>query len=324
MALKSSPTWGAQYPYISNLEMKQLSKITPWRTTAALVFDWAAIFISAWAAQESGAWWAYACAIVVIAGRLHALAGLVHDFAHYHYIKNKKRSDLIGNIFAAWPLLITVESYRNNHLAHHRHTNLDKDPDWQAKLGVKKFTFPMAPGAAIRLFLSYFVGIGALDDMRSALKRIHVAADKPALTEKLLRIGFYSLVVGAITALGLWQQVLFFWVLPFFTLFFFFMYVRSVAEHFGSSMDHGHELGASRTVLPAWWEGWLFSPHNLNYHLDHHLYPTVPFYRLKALHKALMTNPNYASQAHITHGYMRGLLGELGVIKPSQHPLPAQ
>ncbi|MEM7570952.1 MAG: fatty acid desaturase family protein [Pseudomonadota bacterium] len=320
MAVK---TWGAQQAYLEPAVLKRLTKTTPWRTTAALVFDWIVILGAAALALSIGAWWAYCIAVVVIAGRMHALAGLVHDFAHYHYLRDKRRSDLIGNIFAAWPLLITVQSYRNNHLAHHQNTNGDTDPDWQAKDGVHKFTFPMSKASALKLFSSYFVGIGAVVDMRSALVRINAAAEQTTLSEKLPRLLFYAAIALVLTFCGGWTAFFLLWALPFFTLFFFFMYVRSVAEHFGVTMDHSSELTASRTVIPAWWEGWLFAPHNLNYHLDHHLYPSVPFYRLKDLHGALMQHPQYAAQAHITEGYTTGLLREVGLFNV-QHQTHSQ
>src|SRR5437763_12406945 len=39
---------------------------------------------------------------------------------------------------------------------------------------------------------------------------------------------------------------------------------------------------------PANWLGRaLLFPHHVNYHLEHHLYPAVPHYRLPALHRLL-------------------------------------
>ena len=42
---------------------------------------------------------------------------------------------------------------------------------------------------------------------------------------------------------------------------------------------------------------------NVGYHLDHHLYPGVPSYNLKKLHRELLKDNNYRSQSHLTHGY---------------------
>lgn len=121
--------------------------------------------------------------------------------------------------------------------------------------------------------------------------------------------GYYLGAATLITLLGIWQGFLLYWVVPYMTLFFLFLYVRGVAEHFGS-MDYEEELGSTRTVIPYFWERWFFAPHNINYHLEHHLFPGVPFYSLPKLGAALMRDETYRAKAHITRGYATGLLRE--------------
>ena len=46
-------------------------------------------------------------------------------------------------------------------------------------------------------------------------------------------------------------------------------------------------LTAARTnIAPAWLE-WLIFPHQVNYHIEHHLYASVPHYNLPRLHRML-------------------------------------
>ena len=56
-------------------------------------------------------------------------------------------------------------------------------------------------------------------------------------------------------------------------------------------MDYSDDLTSTRTVMPYFWEHWFFSPHNINYHIEHHLYASVPYYRLPELSRILMANP---------------------------------
>jgi fatty acid desaturase len=42
-------------------------------------------------------------------------------------------------------------------------------------------------------------------------------------------------------------------------------------------------------VAPGWVE-WLIFPHQVNYHIEHHLYASVPHYNLPALHRELQRN----------------------------------
>ncbi|WP_283810642.1 fatty acid desaturase [Bradyrhizobium frederickii] len=136
-----------------------------------------------------------------------------------------------------------------------------------------------------------------------------VAATKQTTRYRLLRLGYYLGAATLISMLGIWKGFLLYWVVPYMTLFLLFLYIRSVAEHFGS-MDYEEELGSTRTVIPYWWERLFFAPHNVNYHLEHHLFPGVPFYNLPKLSTALMRDETYRANAHITHGYSTGLLRE--------------
>ena len=58
------------------------------------------------------------------------------------------------------------------------------------------------------------------------------------------------------------------------------------------------------------WERCFFAPHNINHHIEHHLFPGVPFYNLPKLSAALMRDETYRANAHITRGYSTGVLRE--------------
>ena len=295
--------------YLDAKTIKRLSVLTPWRTALAVVLDWLVIAIAIAASQYAHNFLVYIVAVVVIGGRQHAFGALMHEFAHYRFIDNKGVSDWVGDVFVAWPILASVDSYRRNHLAHHRYTNTDKDPDWVIKIGTRKFTFPQEWQSAVLSLVAYVAVIGSVLDMVQAIQRLR-ALDTSTRAYKLTRLAFYLAWAVLFTLTGTWLQFLLYWLVPFLTVFFLVLYVRSVAEHFGGEMNYGDELGSTRTVLPYVWETWFFAPHMVNYHLEHHLYPSVPYYNLPELHRALMANPTYASRAHITRGYSIGLVRE--------------
>jgi fatty acid desaturase len=63
----------------------------------------------------------------------------------------------------------------------------------------------------------------------------------------------------------------------------------------------------TRTTIPTVLDRLFLVPKNVGYHLEHHLYPSVPFYKLPMLHKLLMKGPIYHDAAHVTRGYWRML-----------------
>jgi fatty acid desaturase len=129
--------------YVEAAVFKRLSVLQPWRTAAAIVFDWATIATCIVVSQWAQHLLVYLMAVLLIGGRMHAFGVLLHDFAHYRFIDGRKEmSDWVCELTLSWPLFTTVAGYRRNHLAHHRYTKNDKDPDWVIKLGTRKFTFP--------------------------------------------------------------------------------------------------------------------------------------------------------------------------------------
>ncbi len=294
--------------YIDATSLKKLTELRPARTILCMIQDWAvigaAIAVSKWISNPV----VYVVAVLVIAGRMHGIGVLIHEFAHYRFHSGKTRSDWIGDLFLAWPVFATVDAYRQNHLAHHRYTNTEDDPDWVIKLGADEFTFPQTRLKALFNFLGYLIGVSSYRDIKSV--QVRVGGDRnTSKGYELARFGYYICFALIFVATGYWAEFLLYWAVPYVTIFFFFLYVRSVAEHFGG-MDYSHELGSSRHIDPHFWERWFFCPHNINHHLDHHLYPSVPFYNLPELHQRLLENREYREGAHITRGYSTGLARE--------------
>ena len=296
--------------YISPRELKRLSELQSWRTALAIALDWAIIVAAIAISEWSGSWWLYLPAILVIAGRQHALAVLLHDFGHYRFVASKFVSDWTADLFIAWPLLATLEGYRRNHLGHHRYLNTDQDPDWKIKWGSREFTFPQEMRFAVLNLAGYLVGVSTVRDFKKALIRMR-ADERSTPGYVVLRVSFYVVAATVLTLTGAWTGFLLYWVVPYATFFFMFMYIRSVADHFGATMDYSHDLTSTRTVMPFFWEYWFFSPHNINFHIEHHLYASVPYYRLPELSRILMANPEYAAKAHVTHGFVTGLWNEI-------------
>ncbi|MBL8581008.1 MAG: fatty acid desaturase family protein [Rhizobiaceae bacterium] len=298
-------------PYGYNIDQKRvkaLSALTSWRTAAAILFDWAVIAATIWISARLSNPLVYVVALFIIGGRMHALGILIHEFAHYRFVADKKVSEWVGDICLAWPLGTTVDGYRRNHLAHHRYTNTNQDPDWVVKFGTQEFTFPQPWQYVLANLAGYFIGTSSWRDIRLITKRLK-GGPAVAKNYKIARLSFYVAVAVALTLTGTWLGFLLYWIIPYFSALLMLLYIRSVAEHFGG-MDYEHELTSSRTIYPHRWEKIFLAPHNVNYHLDHHLYPSVPFYNLPKLHALLMDDPEYRSTAHLTRGYSTGLVRE--------------
>ena len=161
--------------------------------------------------------------------------------------------------------------------------------------------------------LSYLLLYQGLMDAIWFLKRFGSAKKEKNQQQgsKTARLVFYIIMFSVLTITGTWSYYLLFWIVPYLSTFFMYQYIRSVAEHFGE-LAYDHLLTSSRTVKTNWLERFFIAPHHVGYHLEHHLYPGIPFYNLPKLHDILMSDANYHRQAHVTEGYMKGLMNELG------------
>jgi fatty acid desaturase len=121
-----------------------------------------------------------------------------------------------------------------------------------------------------------------------------------------LRVGF---ITGVLTGLALITRLtgapafgyfLVLWVVPLFTSFAFFMILRQLVQHGNGGRGW---INNTRTFLLAPFIRFAVFPHGQDYHLPHHMYATVPHFRLKSLHELLMKYPEYRAEALEVHGY---------------------
>jgi fatty acid desaturase len=117
-------------------------------------------------------------------------------------------------------------------------------------------------------------------------------------------IAFYALIIAS----GLIVPAILLWAVPALTLLNLFNRLRATAEHIGAPWTH--ELNSTRTVVPTWLERLTIAPMNVSYHLEHHLFPSVPGPNLRKLHEMLMEDEAFREHAHITRSYT-GVVREL-------------
>ncbi|MDA9773843.1 fatty acid desaturase family protein [Saprospiraceae bacterium] len=298
---------------MDTMEFKSLFKMNSKTHILNMVYNWLIIFVVIYAYHLLSSLWFYIPALLIIGARMHALTILMHDAAHYRFLKNRKWNDLISNVFIMYPLFSSIQKYRANHLKHHQHLNSDMDPDWVAKLTKREFQFPKTKGNFLLTIFSYIIFYQGFLDAVWFLKRYKTSGKKrnPQNRDRYIKLAFYLILFSSLTYFNLWYSYILFWMAPYLSSFFMFQYIRSVAEHFGD-LAYEDSLSSTRTVQPNLFEKFFIAPHHVGYHIEHHLFPAIPFYNLPKLHKLLMKQDKYRLNAHITRGYVKGLLQELG------------
>ncbi len=278
--------------------LQRLTRRSAWRATAAILEDFAVIAVALAAAL---AFWpnplVIVLSVIIIGTRQHALFVIAHDAAHYLLYENRKLNDIAGRACATVQGL-SMCTYRVIHRLHHNNLYGELDPDTALHGGyprgrtylIKKLlkdlsgltawkTYAYFLGGAPGLNTSTNVALRPLDDTSSKLRT-------DARKDRNLVIVFHIAALAFFAATGYIVEYLVLWVLPLVTVVQAILRLRAISEH-GATTDFSSPLTAARTnVAPAWVE-WLIFPHHVNYHIEHHLYASVPHYHLAELHREM-------------------------------------
>jgi fatty acid desaturase len=301
---------------LSKEQLRTLSEVNPFISTCHILFEWTVILLAATICHRFWNPFLYLATIVVIGARQHALLILMHDGTHYRLFRNRYLNDWITEVLLAWPHLVTLRSYRDNHLAHHNHVNTDSDPDWRRKKDNVEWRFPQSARSLFGIFLRDLVGIGGINLIRLA-SSLSSSARVPGKAFIRMRLAFYVTMIGGLVAAGCGEALVLYWLVPFFTWLVLIMRIRSIAEHFAIENRAG-AYAQTRTTYAGLLARLFVAPKNVNYHIEHHFFPSVPFHRLPALHSLLMSDPEFAQAAHVTTSYGKMLLECMGRAKCEQ------
>ncbi|RAS34590.1 fatty acid desaturase [Paraburkholderia bryophila] len=268
----------------------ELFVLTPWRALVALAADWALIAVCLALAARWPHPLTYVAVAVVIARTQLALAVMMHESAHGTLLPNRRLNDALGQAWAAGPLFLSLASYRAGHIKHHL-APMQADDPVAAVFGIADY-----PVSRMRLVarlladgcgVSYFVGAWRVvrGDFREILpkaskSRVYLAWE---LVSILATNGLLFAVLALCGHAWLYAGL---WLLPAITLLPLMGRIRAILEHAGLPAGDDQSLNARTIVAPSW-QTFLFGPHGIHYHIEHHLYVRMPFYRLGKVHAQL-------------------------------------
>jgi beta-carotene hydroxylase len=219
---------------------------------------------------------------VVLTGHgFHMLGWFAHEGIHLSLIKNKYWSTFVGCVVGGAALFPTF-GYGVTHWSHHRFTNQDSDPDTKI--------YPR-----YRTFWGRFF-FGRVTANRGYFRNaVYVALNKPL--PKGYRMPFtdaWGRFFAIFNLLCVAAWLVFYGAIAFmypayFLVGLFLPYLTAIpATGLRIYMEHnGTGAGVfrdTRSYVSPFWTVVMFGN---NFHLEHHLYPTVPSYHLPRVHRLL-------------------------------------
>jgi fatty acid desaturase len=271
----------------------------------------------------------FALAVVILGGRQLALAILMHEAAHRTLFRRRAWNDVAADWLCARPVWNDVARYRKHHLVHHAFTGTDRDPDLSLT-----DPFPVTRRALARKFARDLSGVSGIKRiaglvlMDLEVLEYTVAADvvrRPRGGRSVLdyaRAGVRNASGFVLTNLALagllaaWGHLWVYsaWAVAYLTTFGLFLRIRSVAEH-ACSERSTDPFRNTRTTRAGVLARLTVAPIQVNFHMEHHVLASVPYYRLPRMHRLLRERGAVAS---VTPGYAAVLAAATSGSSPGQ------
>lgn len=301
--------------FLSNEELKELSKRNNLIVFKDILLNWLLIVGSYSIYAYTGSYLAFAFSCLVIATRIHALMIIAHDCSHNLFLKNRVISDFISTLLCSVTSGMITNRYRSQHLDHHKFLQTQKDPFWVSMRKMNGWTYPKSKKEIYKVLVKDLLGLSISEHKTallpwSFLPKVLIK-DKKVPTLKKYEVLAVFLFLFSIVAIPVFLNqeafilayALGMSLLPFITR------VRAITEHYPLekiSTSEAAELFHTFTVSANLLERFLIAPHNICRHLEHHLYPTIPYYNLEKAHQILKRKDNYARRMFELDGYFTG------------------
>lgn len=200
---------------------------------------------------------------------IYALYTVVHEAVHSNISSRTKQArwiDIAAGIIACVPLWLFFHQHKRQHMLHHAHTNEESDPDIYARGSFLGWIFLRLPIALI----NYFNPVAQYRDC----KRFDLSKREIAYTAVSFIV--YATILIILLMAGYWREVLFLWFIPWWI-------GQTIMLTFFTWTPHHdhHETGRYRNTRVSLFPGANFLLQGQNYHLIHHMIPSIPYYRYK-------------------------------------------
>lgn len=276
--------------YLSEDELKRVTSRDDFKAASIVAFDWAVIIALLTIAGMYPNPLVYLAVIILLGGRQMAFGVIVHETGHKTFFSSQKLNEFAGTWLSGYWVFSDKDAYMQGHLIHHRQAGTADDPD------LKNYQdYPVSRTRFRRKVTRDLTGQLGWRRIRSIYRSLRRMKDLPDNVRKtLLRsVGCNFALLAVCTAFGQpWLYLL--WIIAFMTSHMLIARIRQISEH--AAVPDLFDLDArknTRTIYINPLESLLVAPHDLNYHMEHHLLPSVPIYRLRELHNLLLSRGYY-------------------------------
>ena len=242
--------------------------------------------------------------IVLLGGRQLGFGILQHECGHKTLFTTPRLNQFVGDWIISPPGMSNMNAYMRTHFPHHRLAGTQDDPDL-----LNYQDYPVSRSRLKRKLIRDITGqtgIRTIQFIGNNIRNLHGPdVENRNCTLRGIAVNLLMLLVLSGFDEGwlylMWPAAVIF-VQPLVSR------IRQIAEHAAvpDLYDPDARLN-TRTVYSGIFSRMLFCPHQVNYHLEHHLLPSVPKYNLAKFHNLLLAK-GYYEGVYFPKGYFELLM----------------
>ncbi len=271
-------------------ELQLITASNNWLGASIVLFDWVVIIGTFVLVSLYTNPLTILLGVFVLGARQLGLGVILHETGHRSFFTSQFWNDLVGNWLAGYWIFSDKDTYMRGHIKHHQNAGTKQDPD----LNNYK-SYPVPRSSLKRKFTRDLTGQLGWRRVRSIYRTMRRLNELPLATRQyfLRSVGANAVMLLILTLFGApWLYLM--WVAAFMTSHMLVTRIRQIAEH--AAVPDAFNLDPrwnTRTLYINPLERFFIAPHQVNFHLEHHMLASVPIYRLETMHKILLEKGFY-------------------------------
>jgi len=297
-----------RFSLLSKHDLRDLSKLEPQKVIIDIFINYLIIFLSIYYLSLFGENIINSIfSIICLGTSFYSLMIIAHDGLHRRLFNNIKKNDLFCDIFILGMFASACRVNRNNHMEHHKYSALKDDPD--------KYKYNNSNRSNKTIFFVFLTGLTNILKFvenvylnKKIKKNIETpSSDKFKLNlREIITIVFWQIIIFTLlTNLFGFKGYFLYWLLPIYIFAWRGDLMRVFCEHNVKDVTDD-DFDNYRLITydkPNFLEKIIFSPNNMNFHAEHHLFPQVPYYNLEKLHNRIKDHELFSKNIKIRKSY---------------------
>lgn len=281
-------------------ELQAFTQKSDWRGAGCVLCQWGLTLLIFWTMANWPNWLTISLGVLLLGGRQLGFFVLTHETGHRTLFKTQWLNDFVGTWLTSPVDYTNGRAYMREHLMHHQSVGSEADdPDIQ-----NYRDYPITRARLKRKLKRDLTGQTGWRNLSAKYRALYSLGEQTSEERAALLRGLVMnlLMLGVMVVAGhAWLYLT--WLAAQLFVYPAIVRIRQIAEHAAVPRLDGPDANLNtRTTRSHPLARLIICPHQVNYHVEHHLLASIPIYRLRAAYKYLKQR-GYYDEVPETPGY---------------------